>query len=231
MIIMNSTPGASLLSVVLTPAILVMGLAASAQVQAVQVSREPRHHNVFENAWVRILDVRVPPGDTTLFHKHSTPSVFLVLSNTKTGSEVLVEPPKTRLASGNIWFESFRDKPRIHRVWNSDTSVFHTIDMELLATQHLEIDPPLDSATYHLLFDEIPVRGYRFTLAGGASIHLSRRKAPMELIVVSDPAATLLANDKPLLKKGDNIFIAPGGNLDLVNHGASKQSFGLFELK
>jgi hypothetical protein len=228
---MNVTSGASVLSFVLIPALLVMGSTASAQVQPVQVSREPRHHNVFQNAWVRILDVRVPPGDTTFFHKHSTPSVFLVLSHTKTGSEVLVEPPKTRLTSGNIWFEGFYDKPRIHRVWNSDTIEFHTIDMELLATRHQAIDPPLDSASYHLLFDEIPVRGYRFTLAGGASLHLSGRKAPMELMVVSDPAGTLLVNDKPLTKKGDNIFIPPGGNLVLVNRGVSEQSFALFELK
>src|SRR5258705_238434 len=87
-------------------------------------------HNVFENEWVRILDVHIPPGDTSLFHKHSTPSVFMVLSNTKTGSEVLVEPAKIHLTEGNIWFEGFYDKPRIHRVWNSDTTDFHVIDME-----------------------------------------------------------------------------------------------------
>src|SRR3977135_1689830 len=63
----------------------------------IPVSKEPRHHNVFENAWVRILDVRIPPADTSLFHKHEIPSVFLVLSNTKTGSEVIIEPAKMRL--------------------------------------------------------------------------------------------------------------------------------------
>ena len=208
-----------------------MGLTCSAQVQAILVSKEPRHHNVFENAWVRILDVRVPPGDTTLFHKHTTPSVFLVLSSTRTGSQILVEPPKSRSTNGNIWFEGFYDKPRIHRVWNDDTSVFHTIDLELPATQHKDIDPPLDSATYHLLFDEIPVRGYRFAVPGGASVHLSHRKAPMELIALSDPGGKLLVNNKGMFKKGDPIFIPSGGNLDLVNHETSEQSFALFELK
>ncbi|WP_431215377.1 hypothetical protein ACQ86N_12155 [Puia sp. P3] len=32
-----------------------------------QVRREPRHHDVVDNQWVRILDVRLPPGDTTFF--------------------------------------------------------------------------------------------------------------------------------------------------------------------
>ena len=40
------------------------------------VKDEPRHHNVFENEYIRILDVFLPPNDTTQYHIHSTPSVF-----------------------------------------------------------------------------------------------------------------------------------------------------------
>src|SRR5579859_1062206 len=105
-----------------------------------QVSEEPMHHKVLANSWVRILDVHIPPGDTSQFHKHSTPSVFLILSNTRTGSEVLVEPGKPSFANGNIWFEGFYDKPRIHRVWNEDTVEFHVIDMELPHANPLAID-------------------------------------------------------------------------------------------
>ena len=36
----------------------------------IPVSIEPRHHKVFENEYVRVLDVHIVPGDTTLFHKH-----------------------------------------------------------------------------------------------------------------------------------------------------------------
>ena len=107
---------------------LLLSLAARTQVQ---VSEEPRHHKVLANEWVRVLDVHIPPHDTSLLHKHSTPSVFIVLSNTRTGSQVLVEPGKPSFADGNIWFESFRDTPRIHRVWNEDTVEFHVMDIEL----------------------------------------------------------------------------------------------------
>ena len=75
----------------------------------VQVSEEPRHHKVFDNGWVRVLDVHIPPGDTSLWHKHSTPSVFLILSNTKTGSEAKIEPQRPPLTDGRIWFEGFYD--------------------------------------------------------------------------------------------------------------------------
>src|ERR1700754_338996 len=98
----------------------------------VQVSQEPRHHKVFENEWVRILDVRIGPGDTSQYHKHSTPSIFIVLGNTKTGSQAIIEPIHRSFNKESIWFEGFYDTPRIHRVWNEDTVEFHTIDMELL---------------------------------------------------------------------------------------------------
>ena len=215
-------------------------LAAFAQTPApVPVSQEPRHHNVFENEWVRVLDVRIPPGDTSFFHKHSTPSVFLVLSNTKTGSEVKVEPQQIRLTPGNIWFEGFYDKPRIHRVWNADTSMFHTIDMELPATHHMAIDPPLDSVRFKLLFDEIPVRGYRLMLPAGASLQVSVRKAPMVLIALDETAGQVTVNGAPIRKKGDFVFIKPGGRLVLDQAGkgsgavgpSAVHSFALFEIK
>lgn len=40
---------------------LLLAVACAAQAQ-IQVSKEPRHHNVFENKMVRVLDVRIPPG-------------------------------------------------------------------------------------------------------------------------------------------------------------------------
>src|ERR1044071_3779287 len=59
----------------------------------VQVRDEPRHHNVFENESVRLLDVYLAPHDTTQYHIHSTPSVFLVLKNAVTGSQLLGAAP------------------------------------------------------------------------------------------------------------------------------------------
>src|ERR1700676_647048 len=84
----------------------------------VPVGKEPRHHNIFENDHVRILDVHIPPGDTTQIHIHAAPSVFLILTNSvKVGSQVISEEKKARLNPTdyeNIWFEGFYKQPRIH---------------------------------------------------------------------------------------------------------------------
>ena len=52
------------------------------------VHEEPRHRPVFQNKEIRILNVRVAPGDTSLYHMHTTPSFFIRLTNTITGSQV-----------------------------------------------------------------------------------------------------------------------------------------------
>jgi len=197
----------------------------------IQVSQEPRHHKVFENRWVRVLDVHVPPGDTTMIHKHSTPSVFIVLTSTRTGSQVIVEPAELRLTQGNIWFEGFYNQPRIHRVWNSDTSEFHVMDIELPNKQLQAIDPPLAIPGFQLLFDEKPVRGYRVRVNAGDTLTLGRRKAPMLLVRVSKSPGKLSVNRQEFAKPGDFVFIEGGGTTGLINIGAATQELALFELK
>ena len=197
----------------------------------VQVSKEPRHHNVFENSWVRVLDVHITPGDTSLMHKHSTPSVFIILNNAKTGSQVMVEPAKLQLTDGNIWFEGFYDKPRIHRIWNVDTVELHVIDMELPNKKNKAIDPPLDIPSFILFLEEKPVRGYRFTLAAQSTIQLPPRKAPIMVVALTNTVGHVTANNKIFIKKGDFVFIKPDTSIVFNNQGSASQPFAVFELK
>jgi hypothetical protein len=208
---------------------LLAGLRYSSQAQ-VQVSQEPRHHKVFENAWVRILDVHIPPGDTSQWHKHSTPSVFLILSNTKTGSQVRIEPGKPSFADGNVWFEGFYDTPRIHRVWNADDHDFHVIDMELLHATHATIDAPLVGDAFHLLFDEKPVRGYRVLVSGKNDLPIGIRKAGVVIVCMAD-GQDVKAYHSELHKRGDYVFVPAGSDLDIRNVGEEDAKLAVMELK
>jgi hypothetical protein len=53
------------------------------------VHQEPRHHLVFDSPGTRILDVQIPPGDTTLFHTHSDPILYVTMSTSRTRSQNL----------------------------------------------------------------------------------------------------------------------------------------------
>ena len=196
----------------------------------VQVSEEPRHHKVFYNDWVRVLDVHIPAGDTSLWHKHSTPSVFLILSNTKTGSEARIEPKAPAFTDGRIWFEGFYDTARIHRVWNADDHEFHVIDMELPHKPYSIIDKPFTDTAFKLLFDERPVRGYRMTLHAGAAWHERPRKAQLVVVRV-DEGAAVDVEGKALSKRGDYVFIPAGKKLTFDNGGQAAAKLAVFELK
>jgi len=198
----------------------------------VPVSKEPRHHNVFENAFVRVLDVHVPPKDTTQFHKHETPSVFIVLTPVKTGSEVIMEEMQATALSKDaaISFEGFYKKPRIHRVWNEDTAEFHVMDIELLNKNPRNVDSPLQQKDLKLLFDEKPVRGYRLTLGEASTMQLPAH-TPFLIVGLTDALQTVSVNKKSFNKNGDFLFIKAGDSIKFTNDGQQSYSFAILELK
>src|SRR3954465_4010114 len=107
---------------------LLQCITCCALAQEVPVSKEPRNHPVFVNKKIRVLNVLLPAGDTSLYHLHSTPSLFISLSTTKTAAQLKGGQPSPFGFStqGNIWFENLSaPHTRIHRVWNEDTSTFH----------------------------------------------------------------------------------------------------------
>jgi hypothetical protein len=210
----------------------------------VQVSKEPRHHNVFENAHVRLLDVHIPAGDTSQIHIHSTPSVFLILDQVRTGSQVFIEEDHSKSPVknyGNIWFEGFYLQPRIHRVWNSDTSEFHVMDIELPNKNYITIDPPVQRDGFIFLFDEKPVRAYRLKLIPSQTINLSSRKADILMIRLTDLSGPVqtnetvyrerITNGRVLGKKGDFVYYRSGNPIEIKNDGDSTVEFAFFELK
>ena len=138
----------------------------------VHVRDEPRHHNVFENEFFRILDVHLAPGDTTQYHLHNTPSVFVLLNNCKVSSQLLGGQPQPGAnIAGIITYDSL-NTPRIHRVWNIDTVWFHVMDIELTAKTQNGKTSLLQDPLLKLLFDKREANGYRFDLKTGDKLEL-----------------------------------------------------------
>jgi quercetin dioxygenase-like cupin family protein len=204
-------------------------LLCSAQVP---VSKEPRHYNVFENTVVRVLDVHVPPKDTSEFHKHETPSVFIVLTPAKTGSEVIMEEIKATALSkdATISFEGFYIKPRIHRVWNEDTTEFHVMDIEILNKKPHSIGSPIQQKGFQLLYDEKPVRAYRLMLEEGKNIHLYR-PASFLIVGLTDALQNVSVNKKSFSRKGDFLFIPRGHKIEMTNTNQQPFSLAVLEFK
>ena len=199
----------------------------------VPVRQEPLHHNVFENAWVRVLDVRIQPGDTTQFHKHETPSVFIVLKEVKTGSQVIQEEQASTALRGDsvISYESFATTPRIHRVWNEDSTEFHVMDIELLSKGQPATRSPFSNVPgSQLLIDAEPARVFRLSMEGGKKLQVNNKR-PLLIVGLTDNTGKVTVNNKSFSRKGDLVFIEPGQSIHVINHSRQSYSFAFLELK
>src|SRR6188472_3632577 len=158
-----------MLKYILLTTVITCSLFVTAQIH---VRDEPRHHNVFENEFARILDVYLAPGDTTLYHLHNTPSVFIVFTNTGVGSQLIgKQSQKGANITGEVSYDNL-NTPRIHRVWNEDSGWFHVMDIELTSTKQKKDISVLSEPALKLLFNEQQVNGYNIELKATSNLQL-----------------------------------------------------------
>ena len=200
----------------------------------VQVRDEPRHHNVFENEFVRILDVYLGPKDTTQYHLHNTPSVFIVLANCTVSSQVWGGNPQSGAnLSGNTSYDAMKTE-RIHRVWNEDTTWFHVMDVELIAKKQKNTIHVLQNKSLKLLFNQQQVNGYDGELKPGALLQLPASASGY--LVVSKEAASieLVINNttqQRLMKPGHYAWIEPGSGFAIRSKATKPASFVILQMK
>ena len=92
------------------------------------------HHWLFENQYVRVYDVRIPPGETTDFHTHAFDSVFVTVSGGRVASQLQGQAwtSAEKVTPGGVEFSADAGKPRIHRVRNEGAAEFHVIVVQFL---------------------------------------------------------------------------------------------------
>ena len=95
---------------------------------------ETRHRWLFENQYVRTYDVRIPPGETTEFHRHAYDSVVIHLSGGLVSTQVQGEPwgkPEQR-AAGTVAVSADAERAFTHRVRNDGAAEYHVVLVQLL---------------------------------------------------------------------------------------------------
>ena len=100
---------------------------------AVPVADEPHHAHIFQNGYVQVYNVAVPPLDATLLHRHDQPYIYLTLGATDIINEVEGKPPvhmtledgATRYSLGGF----------AHLVRTDAGILFHNITVVLLHPQ------------------------------------------------------------------------------------------------
>jgi len=175
---------------------LIIGLVLQ---QAVPVHEEPRHQLVLDDEVAFILDVQIPPGDTTLYHTHADPIFYVSIGTSRTRSQVMgrdwVGPGEGLVSSPGRVFSNIRyaDRPVTHRVNNVGDGLFR-----LIAVINRSHGPSADSAVrsprpiamlpsgFEVEIDNHWFRSFRGTLEPGASSTLHRHALPVVTVQVAD---------------------------------------------
>ena len=200
----------------------------------VQVRNEPGHHNVFENKFARILDVYLAPGDTTLYHVHNTPSVFIVFTNTNVGSQLIGrQPQKGANITGEVSYDNL-NTPRTHRVWNEDTSWFHVMDIELTSTKQKKNIADLQNSALKLLFNKQQVNGYNLELKAATNIQLPPSTDGYLLISKSESIIEFKIDEAVqdrIMKPSHYIWVEAGKKISIKNMDSKAANFVLLQFK
>ncbi|MEZ5030939.1 MAG: hypothetical protein R2787_06050 [Saprospiraceae bacterium] len=101
----------------------------------IPVYQEPFHHLVFANDEIRILDVRLQPGDTSAWHVHRDAITYIGLEGSRIWLDVPGEHPRSVYLPDDFWGgdTDYPEAPFVHRIANVGLQPFH-----LLAVEHLQ---------------------------------------------------------------------------------------------
>jgi hypothetical protein len=95
---------------------------------------DPWHKWVLENQYVRVYDVRLPPGATTAFHRHAYDQVAVHVSGGLVSEQVEGQPwgqPKT-IEPRSVSFSGHAAKAMTHRVRNDGKTEYHVALVQFL---------------------------------------------------------------------------------------------------
>ena len=209
--------------------ITVFSSSLSAQVPA---SEEPRHKPVLQNKYLRLLDVWMQPGDTSLYHIHSIPSLFLPLSNTTVGSQIMGQAwANEKFVIGKAWYRSFLQDTLVHRVSNLSSTALHVTDVEILSSYHTN-PPDIKPLPFPLLFENEKSFAYQLKrpefkrqIISGCGPLLAQL-ATGESVTFHD----VLENTTKEIKTGKYLYIAPGATFYFTAQGKNTNLI-LFEIK
>ena len=154
----------------------------------VPVYEEPQHRLVFENNQAMILDVNLPPGYVSLFHKHQLDTLYVTVSGTQVWAQPLGgENRDADVKTGDLRFSSDNHGlPHIHRVGNVGTAPFRVIGVGI-KTDASNTVTPIEGDTSGLeLVDEKPNASvYRISLKPGEKSGLHQHKLPFTQVYLS----------------------------------------------
>lgn len=204
--------------------LLMASVPSAAGQSPIPIEKEPMHRLKFENDLVRVFDVLVPAGKTTLFHTHRFDGVSVRVSNAEM-SELFTDARMNDFKARWGVVTYGLTPPNSHMVINKGKTDFRNIYVELKPRQSSgEAVPPLIDLNA-ILIDNPRVRVNRRVLKPGETtgshthvlncLSVAVYDADVEISSTGAAARTIKA------KAGDVVWQAAGTNHSIRNVGAT----------
>lgn len=213
-------------------------LATTAIVAAqVPITKEPRHHVTFENAQLRILDVNIPPGDTSLDHLHDRDIATVSMT---TGTDTRLQSPgkpwgpvRPARPLGDATVAEYTGKPESHRIENVGKSAYQLFAVENLRTSGWSTTPSVSALVTKPTTESRAFRVYDVRLARESSQTTHTHTVATIALLISGkamsegPDTQAKANApapvglKQLDQPGQWVLVPPGDTHHLVRLGTA----------
>lgn len=154
----------------------------------VPIEGEAHHHVVFKARLVRVFDVRVAPGDTTLFHVHAYPHTGVVISGSARWGQPLGQARTVGAgdAVGTLLDNAASALPYTHRVANIDSIPFRYVMGQFLKYSGIVSRPVPNETALWLERETSRGRVYRIRLLPGQATSVHRHAQPGLVIQVGN---------------------------------------------
>ncbi len=161
----------------------------------VPVYEEPKHKLEFENEHTMILNVNLPPGYVSLYHKHVIDLLYITIVGTKVWAEPLGgKKREADVKTGDLRFSSDNHGlPHVHRVGNIGTTPFHVIGIAIKDDISTGVTPLSgDTSGLQKTMEKAHASVYRIKLESGEKTGIHQHNLPYAQVYLS---SGILVND------------------------------------
>jgi hypothetical protein len=206
--------------------LLVVALCASGAAQVVPVSKEPHHKVVYEDAHLRVLDVVIPSGTTTLEHSHDHDLITVSIGQADTrirtpGSDW--GPVRPRRPVGDVSTVDYAGQRGTHTIQNVGPDPYRLLAVENVGQSGWRATPAAATAGVRVTAESRAFRASAVTLDAEHERITRLAASPAVLVLVSGqavltkrgrPARTLQASSRWAVVDGGTEYMLASAHGD-----------------
>jgi len=201
---------------------------------AVEMWEEPAHRLALDKGKIKVIDLKLKSGDTSQYHTHRYPTVYLVVNDAIVGTQLWPEDwaykeAENLQATGTTVDRSdYNEEPILHRIHNKDDEDFHLIGIINLG------DGAAGDFDGGFLMENDWFKEHKYELKPDQKSGEMTFDHPALVVQFESGATELMEGGNPSANKteaGDFFWVEPGTAFSILNNGSSVRDYTVVEIK